>query len=700
MYNKAITIRFRQPKSNEFGHTYCLDSVLYLELDREDISIGLSLKNLRNKSTIWHILQNPIIGFTKDMTVPIDTFVKDGSYEVDDLELEHKSLLSVLNCENNISYTDLCKNVDEVLTGQSQPKIVVFTKNTKKADLLQEIKKWCSLKDKEDFNKVFEWLTKERFENITFLSKKQLAMQLLPDLDAAKGLVQIEIALNNYWNAKLGDKSSVLITDVLPLTDDEVVTYFKLKVTALKIVDERALVPHNPTRADITKDTKLYIGSVNLTTIPYSFLLIGKSHKDDKGTALLRIDASADYKLLQFSCISEIKIKSTTKKLTENIPVDVAQGDKICNVAKRIRGIDKNDVPSKVHRLPIDLIDQVLQESVTELSKLNWNKAINRFELIPLSEKCEFVGSEESMTATIDIGVQKEMCTNIAVSAPENASLSHLGLNDFESHVNSLIQISSLGRQLCGSIKCNNPPREARVADLSNALGVLYAILKPFLAFHWYVALGCPKINRAFIILDNQQAAKQTFVLDGKLNFSVIPSPGIKVEKGNVVTVVPHSSALNYIISLKRAAKTWDNAKKHAKLAMDQLAHSVKNAQAETKVLHIHKVLSAAIVSAYQERNEIVPTEALDLYDGSKEDRPRFKFLSSEGEADIDLKYIDKCNIYAVLMNAALTLMVENDTFLDLKGSDESIIIPSDAIQSTLRDEFYTKLLLVKSMYA
>lgn len=687
MYLKAINLTFRYPKQGEFGFNFCADKVWYLNVDLENKPLGWFLK--RGSASIWinGVSSTKFQNINKEFFREYDIcdgseYDKDGSYSTDDLEISTLSLKELLFKSNN--YLQICDEINLCVTNtlKNSP-IVVFTGKLKKEDLINELKSFYKINNRNEFDNMFTWLVKHRYETDSFNNKKKLISTMIPE-SKTRGSVQIDIAMADYYNEKMAQSANVNLIDLLPFTDAEIIALFNATATkTFNIVDERAVIAASifPI-TEVNNLVKVYVGKIKNQSAGNSFVVIG-SGLQNVVTGYVKLDTTNDFGMYRMSCISNINIKGSTAD--KSIKFNIDSSREICEKVKE-HFKDNDGVYGRVTAIPSENINEALQVA-TEVITNDWNSGIQRVELIPLSDKVQFGNWSTNLTQVIKLNVSKDSIYTIIPKEKPNQEFSHDTLNGFEAAINSLISFENPSMGQLDNTKANNLKLEDRKANIAKRLSFVYDILSDSLKFDWYVALGCPNINRAFII---SNCSNEPVSRDRKTatNLNTYIDKSVQSKK-NAENICIYSNVENipYILRLKNVCKTWDKARAVVKSTMRKISH-----------VSSQDVLSRALTAACEEAS--IPIPEIKSISTEQDKSPKFKFNTKVGPALLDINYLSTFQIFDILKVASLNEMIENDTFLNINNNqNDKLVDPYYCILSVIRDNSSTTLTVIASMY-
>jgi len=679
MLLKALTVTFRYPKPGEFGFNHCSGKVWYASFSLEGKPISWFMD--KAYPVCW-ALTTPLNKINNSIIRNIDlidsNFVKDGSYDIDDLELEIMDIDDIIGGK----FTGIADKAQASIKG-SGLNMLVLTGKLSKEDFIKEIKDFLYITNRTEFSAAEEWLTKRRFENNSFANKKQLLETIIPGAKT-RGSVQIDLALQSYYSQKMGTAAKARLSDMLPFTDEEIVAVFNERLAkTLNIIDERALIAAAAKPCSEVSDfTKIYLGKITPNSMGINFVIGSQTNNGIEG--YLKMD-TMDGTMFRLSCISGLGGKNGS-----NMKFNVDIGKEICEkVKKHIK--DNDGVYGRVNSIDRNEIDSTL-EIVAEGMNDGFGSAFSSIELLPLADGITFGSWYANLQQVVKVSIAKDSCYQIVPKDLPNIDFSHEKLQEFEAAINSLISFEDPKVGKIDYTKANSPKLEDRKENIARRLTHVYNIFSEYLKYDWFVSLGCPNIPRAFIITELNQNTPR-YDRTSINNFHTF----LNLKKSH--TNVTKSSSMNFIFSdhdnlplimmIKQKAGSWEEARKAAtKIA------SKTNETSSTKVLD--SILEYVCENTKQYIPQVAP---LKLEDAEKQ--PKYKFKTDLGYAIIQLDYLIPFNIYQILKAASLMTLVENDTFINL--GQESLKLLADPyynILSIIRDNSSISPMVIKSMYA
>lgn len=688
MLLKALTLTFRYPKQGEFGFNHCSGKIWYATLNLEGKPISWFFDKITPSMWFNSISSTRIANnnqWVRDVSFLDYGFLKDGSYEIDDLELDINSINKAIGLDN--SYLQACDIVRNLIVGNLVNSLLVVTSKLKKEDFIKELKDFLYLSTREEFDRAVDWLTKSRYDTNSFSNKKLLLEQIVPGIKT-RGTVQIDLALNDYFSKKMANNAKIKLADILPFTDEELVSLFNgpdSKVLSLNkafnIVDERSIIGASVKPISEVNDfVKVYLGKTAPGAKGSNFILVGGTSNNSEG--YLKID-TLDGSMYRLSCISSIA--------KSNIKFNLEIGRNACESVKKKIG-DNDGVYGRVASVSKEEINDVLQ-TVEETVNNSWGSAVSGLDLLPVMDSISFGSWYSSLSQTIKIPIAKDSIFVLVPKDKPNEDFSHEKLSVFESTLNSLATFSDPKIGKIDYTKANSPKLEERKEMIAKRLSYLYEIFREYLKYEWFVSLGCPKVDRAFIINENAQSRpifdKTALERSSAVARTIIPRQSEKI--GNIVQIYSDVEVLPYILMIKHECGTWEKAREVA----------IKVYNSSTKKVVSSKALFEEILSAIcAEKKKSVPNVVkLDLENYSN--NPKFKFKSSVGEVLVQLDFFKSHQIYEILKSASLMMMIENDTFININQSVENVLVdPYYQILSIVRDNISSSPSVIRSMYA
>jgi len=709
MWRNAFLLKFRRCDQGDFGYTHLRDAVYYASLDTEPKSFTWFLgKEEYEGQCAWSGMGNT--NYTRPMDIYTASPIKDGTYPIDDLEIP---CVSISAFGNNPGTTVISRvDLDNAITHGTKSKFLVLTSRVIPEKFIEEVKSHCRFTSYAQFFAGFEWTVKHRYEGKdSFQNRKDLLTKISGKV--IKAQTGFDNVLTDYYTNIVGYGNGIECHKALPFTDDELVTFFVeeytqrapfFKNSAIYFLDERNLIDisRNSFIKHIDQDSKLYIGKLSSnSTLGTSFLICAKV--DSKG-AYLKMECDPGYERFKFTCISKLQLK---KKTTSNsyryatdttvkldFKLDIA--DLICNNLRRSVRCSQDDIPGQVlgieHR---DICDALNTIENTVFS----NSGVG-ISIVPLSDEIESLNWADGYTKDISIRVSGAKLTKFFAIGANIEDYTHQSLTEFN------VAVTSVCPGLFNKTAGHNQKLDSRKEELASKLAKLYEIFAEAIRLQIKLTLGLPRIDRPFILL-NTETGSTNFGLYGNNNYSGIIDIPDNVSPGAIAQVMPDVDCMPFLFAIRALSKDWQ-------IAEDELRKTLGNKPnigyrtdmdapyTPQRTLRYVKMTYERLCKAkgYDPAPQIGRPTRQKTNDEDSGGRLNFSVMHEGKKLQIDMGSIVSHQIFNLMIYAGFLSLIENDTFINIKGNPLALMTPYDGILSAIRDRQYCVWTIMRSMYA
>lgn len=671
---------------------------MYVELGIEMKNITWFLGKEEFKDQVSWANQTEATGsFRQTRSVDVGEVYKDGSYPVDDIEIEYTNLgFGKVNTYVEVQWLKMMEDLRN-MKGSTLP-LIVLTNDLRPEDFYNELREHITCETFAEFDRAFKWITKHRYEVENFANLKQMASLL--SAENLRGSMQVDQFLNKYYNTKIGTAATLHVGKLLPFTDDEILRLFVETQTAstrpdastmnkFRLLNERSLLKAAVNQCQsLDENSKLYIGKISSNSVqPTSWLIVGSTNfnkQEQRNTFCVgKLDATYDYSIFKISCINEMvhSGNASSFKLTQYLTIDLNNGQKICEALKKDISSEENDIPGKVIGIRLDQINESLNKA-TEIVADNYAYSVKTLELIPLSVDAKAADWAQSCTKNVPIHFAKHSALEVLAHCSLLPELTHQSIDEIEATLTACIIHDDAAKRWKTSNKANGPKIEDKKETVGNKLSFAYNILKDAIHFHIKGALGFPDIDRGYIILESILAKHQH---DAAKVATLVPKDG-KLPQGTVIT--PAVRIMPYVFALAKVCGSWKEAEERTKEVY------LKSKSTANFATLIHETLTKVC----SDKQVAVPkVQVFDGQPGAKGNK--YKVSTPEGPVTINLDLVECHNIYPIMFQTALVGMSENDSFINFAGTTEKVMNSEDCIKACFRDGCFSRMKLVRSMY-
>ena len=677
----AMALTLRKPQQGDFGYPELVDEILYFDqcfLDQKDLTWFMGTEEYRAQS-VWAELETD-----EKLLIHVGATIKDGSYPIDDLDVEMVNLSTYGTNKNStdkvgrLRFMTAFRELDSQVCEFTSP--IIPTKRLTPESFVKALQDRLQIHNLDTFQRVFDYYVDSQVEEVNIYSERPFVKELYlkvfgtkKSIRSAKEQQQAKIDIFNELiiNSAEGYFS---IDTVANFTNSEVIEIAEKVGSMPMLFDPRALIEMS-LEADFKKEVKakdkLYIGRLDETTnkLPSRMILVPKNQDGTVVQESMTIEFKFSFNFKNFSAtvtgpvesVSAPKAYSTTKK-TINISKAKIYMDRLSKKYPQYCGL----VPGYINNMPSDLLPELLSSVRLIMSDY------------AVYTTYAFYSADKEVMPWIDKITAKVKCdADIDI---ENIRFTP----DFQGDLNyTKKDISDLALQT--SITYQGPPtttielpkpgldREAMASITARGLETLYRHMEEPLKFTLRVVLGAYEVERPYMVLSKTS-------VDGPPNFPVDlvtrpKPPEIKKDK-NVTVTVPM-----LIACTKLWMKHGDKALGIARKLINQKSKGTPSSFFQPPSVGGNKK------GALSYSNPIEP-EVKGMKD-------------SDVMVYFDPSAIAKHHVLAHLVEIAMHEIIENDTLISFSTQARSKIArPRDYALSVLSSAQYNYVKLARSIYA
>lgn len=716
MHCKVVEIITRRPDPGEFGYEFCRDHVRYISFKTTNKSINWCLGHNQFKQEIaWtyklggknsHISSLlPSLTLDTNIIAKPPAYINNGSLDWDEAQIPATGLPDIMVPTKLNAFAGI--NVD--FLNKYGKKLLVLGKGLTTEAFTKELQSFVKIISKPHLIQFISFLTQSRFNSDNFLGRKDIVNKITGT--SPRAAIQVEQELGNWWtkNAPLSGEG-IKLQDILPVEVHEILGFMNSSdASSLSVgfIDIRALWKVVTTDAnDITDNKPIYLGKIPTGTLPKQFIIAGVRDNAIQCFGLLKNQGSPGFK---FELLTEYEYQISNKKCSvkkEIIP-DIKHGRDIIELIKKTLSIESRNQGS-IRNISQNDIDTVL-DCIVSTTKASLVHGTCDVEIIPVPAPTHVNDYNSSWQAKIPISLKEQNVIKVYPCHRNTYAFSHDTLTIIDEIVcNSVWKIDENGKKTglkwLPSNKANITVSEKR-REIANKLAGIYTLFEPIFRFQLKAALRFPNITRSHIVISNDKGNFSYPTNSVNVHFQSVESD---THKDILLSTVPTVGMLELYKEKKSLAFMEEKGKevflKDRKHSFWKNLHSI--CKSSNPLVFVNLLSIGENIAAFKSNKfaalqppfeRLMPDDKLEKFTDSN--------FTIEMKIDGDLcsvKYdiLRYEEISALMFETLLFNSIENEAMLNLQGTTKKLTTNADIINSTLEDNQYNVLTLMRSIYA
>lgn len=677
----AFKITFRKPKEGEFGAQNMGDGLLYAEpcLEKKPLEWFFGMQE-HGEEAIWRELQS-----SQKMLITCGEVVRDGSYPIDDLELEMHSLASFsINFNGSgcgrskfIAAMDVALEYNTKDFCDNGKSLAVITGRAKPEDFLNEIENHLYITTFGEMNDLIRYVITNREDSYTTTKERPYVKALYQKVFGEKPTIRcnamIAEAKAKIWQELVSRKPKVPISSILELADVEKLEYF---IESAKhgrnnfptIIDGRSLLYAaigSSHRKDIFSEDELYFGKLEPEeSLPREFFLTnGQSYSSTN----IKIQFNSNKTSFHTTVVGMLTApKAAGYGHIKARDLDVGQAKYFMKRCEEEFPNNTTAKPGYVYNIPVEDFNKV------------FSLAENMF-----SEKPVPVVPQEGYTAE---DWTKSMKVSVACNAPEKQErvvfcpFGNLNISDMTKN-----DLAKIERTICDAyiehykypktfkVSAGNRLKEDIQESVATNIAHVYQIIRNDLHFMIKIALGGYELETPYMITDMQELGPGASCTEDI--YECVSDIRNKKES----YIMPTSSFFEAVVTARSAIGDE---------SVMEMARTISKGQKIDTMSMGKKIFAMGVMGKNNKSLHSTLTEI-------GKNHP-FPYSSV-----IDVSKLNKDCLWNYLLSAAMNECIENETLVSFrKNKATRMIRPKDVILSVIKNGSTTRYRLLKSIYA
>jgi len=704
---KPYSLKFREPKEEEFGAKFCKGKIFYLSVNNEekDLPWFFGQEDLQVK-TLWKnnfTTNDAFEEIATDFPIKLTKRTKDGTFDSDELEIPYTSLIDITGVTDQVHLSGLDK-LFSYMEQQTSSHYLVITKELTCKDFVNEIKSNMKIKSLAEFSSLIDWLTTKRYDRDNFANKKETLKLFTKNKLAIRSIAAFDSIVCDIWMEKLrtvgiDNNTAIKLEDLIELYDTEIADKFYEQNKSCEYIDERELLFNaaNYKHKRITKDSVLYYGEPLISdSITNNIMLFNKSHYRGTSKNLL-IKINSDYNTFSLCATGAIHLDKATKI---NKGWRANYGNKLGSY--EVSPISSIELIDSIKTHPIFINNEeelgslinINIEHIDLIKTLCLNSETNVF-VVPVANSTKFddvYSKLEEVISSVTIDEIKTIEYNVIDA--QIPSMTHLELGTEEKAItaflstdpNLKIQYDILKRK--GSI---NDKKE----NLSEVLEYVFHKMQPLLHAFNLFTLGCDTdMTRPYFLVNRNMGIPMAYDNNGFKDLLFLKNNSRTLNNtfsANLKMFVMFAHLYNHYKDWPKLREDLKNVK--LKLLLNKTTITFLIGQFGNIIIPNKSCLIESICELYYSHIE----QGVQLCNKSKFIVPTVIVVDG---ISYDLAELIPNHILKILLYVDMETHIESSVFFNTSPVIKSYFRPKDIILNLLTDMTSETYVLTRSKYA
>jgi hypothetical protein len=476
---QAYKVKLVDPNAGQFGYKHLLGVVKYCKIYSEDKPLSFFLgTNVWGKKFIWK-------DFATQDNLPVHTKIEEiplsNDDPIDTLGIEFESWGAIWGQGTKTKSVEVSYCLNS--TNDVVPHLVLPIDID--SDLfLKEINDSCLINSSTEMDELFSFVSNHRFGSDNFSNLRKVFKDVINK--PIRSSSAYEDAKEDFWDDLIKQHSSVNVSNILTLSNEETVAWFKSK-HAIAFVHEKQLLNSGLPKKNSIAD--------------YEDIVIGELDPD------YDVWDTIELKLGRLS--TNIKIFEDTGTFDAIIPLKVTGGysnfsagdssQVLEKLKPSVRHTTASNTIGSIYSIPLETLDFFIETFVRES---DGNLFAGYLANIPKNDYSDSI--EQSVK--IDYGFKTLSNILYSTNYTGKVPVTIIDLKKIEKYIDEALAIIGTPEQkdILKKLKSSSVGlKEEKLSRLTEKMEMLYYYVEPYIGEYLKYQLDYPKVDRAYFISDS-----------------------------------------------------------------------------------------------------------------------------------------------------------------------------------------------------